>query len=304
MSVVRSAVGTLGVLIAAAATVVVTGGTDQPAVAAACPGDSGVTVVVDYAELGGLQVGCAQGAGGRTASTAFAEAGFALSHVDRGPGTGMVCKVAGAPSDASCTTAPPAEAYWSLWIASPTSDTWGYASRGVTQLTVVDGGYVAFAWHQGSGTAQPPAVTPRRSTPVPPPSTAEPPRPGPRQRDSTEKVPAARPSARPTVAPTTPPPSAAPTPGAEPSATPPLKSRRSSASARPVQKRAAKGPRRTEASSDVPTVDDVTEGPPENGGSIAAEVADRDDGLPWWVPGIAVALVAAAGGTVVARRRR
>lgn len=305
MNVVRYLLAGVGVFVAAAAAVVIPGGIDEPAVAAACSGDSGVTVVVDYAELGGLQVGCAPGAGGQTANTAFAEAGFPLSHVDRGPGTGMVCKVAGAPADASCTSAPPADAYWSLWHASPTSGTWSYASRGVTQLTVVDGGYVAFAWHQGSSRALPPAVAPRRSHPTARPSTAAPtPQPGERPKKPTNEKPSASPSPRPTTPPTTAPTSAVPAPGAEPVQTPsPPPPGRSSDSMPSAREREAKDPRPAGAGSDPLTVDDVTQGPPEDGSAVATNAEGTPDGLPWWVPVVVVALVVATGGAVAARRR-
>src|SRR5690606_35400001 len=125
--------------------------------AAACSGDTGVTVVVDYNQLGGLEVGCAAGAGGKQASQAFAEAGFDLSYVRNDAGAGFVCRVAGLPTGSVCGSTPPTTAYWGLWW-SDGDGTWTYATRGVGSLKVPDGSFVAFSWHEGSGRAEAPDV--------------------------------------------------------------------------------------------------------------------------------------------------
>ena len=67
-----------------------------PAQAAACPSGDGVTVVVDYHELGGgvAQV-CDSGGAGKTAAAQLTAAGFALTRVQRQPG--FVCRVEGKP---------------------------------------------------------------------------------------------------------------------------------------------------------------------------------------------------------------
>ncbi|WP_110206066.1 hypothetical protein [Nocardioides daejeonensis] len=289
MSRIRRLLGsTAAVLLTAAVGAVLPGSFGHPAAAAACTGNTGVTVVVDYGDKGGIQAGCASGAGGGTASTAFTQAGFAISYVDRGPGVGMVCRVAGVPADASCTSAPPADAYWSLWYAGPTSGTWTYATRGVTQLRVPEGSYVAFAWHEGSGNAKPPGVTPKRSTPAPQPTK----KPTPKPTKSASQQPAKPSTTAPSAAEST----ATPTESTT-SAEPTESSSEESASGEPSGSAAPSD----DTSSDVPTVDEITDGPPEGGTVDGAD--GGDDGLPLWIPIVAVVLVGAAGGAVAVRRR-
>jgi hypothetical protein len=140
-----------------------------PAAAAGCTGSGGVTVVVDYHQLGGgVQQACDADGGGKAASTVFPDSGFPLTYVQRQPG--FVCRVSGAPSSDPCVNTPPARAYWSLWWSDGTSGSWTYASTGVGSLTVPDGGYVAFSWQGQDGKAAPGvAPTPRTAPTSPPP---------------------------------------------------------------------------------------------------------------------------------------
>lgn len=126
--------------------------------AAACPSASGVTAVVDFKELGGgVTAGCDGDGGGRPASEVFRDAGYTLSY-SQAPGmNGFVCKVQGKPVDGDCAQT---DAFWSLWWSDGTSGRWVFANQGVGTLDVPDGGYVAFAWHQGGGDAQPPGAAP------------------------------------------------------------------------------------------------------------------------------------------------
>ncbi|MGZ4450728.1 MAG: hypothetical protein ACXVW4_13110, partial [Nocardioides sp.] len=106
-----------------------------PAQAAACSTASGVTVVVDFHELGGgVQQVCDAGGAGEDAATQFTESGFSLTRVQRQPG--FVCRVDGAPSSDPCQNTPPADAYWGLWWSDGRSGTWTYSSEGVDSLTV------------------------------------------------------------------------------------------------------------------------------------------------------------------------
>lgn len=136
--------------------------------AADCSGTSGIIVVVDPNQLGGsISKGC--DADGGVAADNFADAGYHLEYA-RGTGmSGFVCKVNGVPADGDCTQA---DAYWSLWWSDGTDEQWRYATRGVSSLRVPDGGYVAFAWHQGGGRAGAPNVEPTARTasvtPTPP----------------------------------------------------------------------------------------------------------------------------------------
>jgi hypothetical protein len=133
-------------------------------------GDSGVTVVVDFHQLGGgAQSGC-DTAEGHTAAQNFTSTGFPLEYVQQTPG--FVCRVSGKPSTDPCVRTPPATAYWGLWWSDGRSGTWSYATVGVGSLKVPEGGYVAFSWQGQSGRALPGiSPTPRRAPePSPPPS--------------------------------------------------------------------------------------------------------------------------------------
>ena len=142
-----------------------------PAQAAACASTDGVTVVVDYHELGG-GVGqlCLEDGAGKYAATQFANAGFALTRVQQEPG--FVCRVEGKPASDPCQSTPPADAYWGLWWSDGKSGSWTYASTGVDSLKVPAGGSVALSWN-GSATRSAPGATPpanASSSPSPSPS--------------------------------------------------------------------------------------------------------------------------------------
>lgn len=157
------------VLAAAVAGVVVPPGaatTSVSTAAPACSGDTGVTVIVDFNELdGGLTAGCDRNGGGRVAADIFRAAGYELTFVQQDPG--FTCRVSGKPADSSCVRTPPATAYWSLWWSDGESGRWSYATSGVNALEIPDGGFVAFAWHQGQENAGPPDASPTRSSPEP-----------------------------------------------------------------------------------------------------------------------------------------
>ena len=129
-----------------------------PASAATCSSADGVTVVVDFHELGGgVQTVCDAGGGGQAASRLFPDNGFPLEYVQRQPG--FVCRVSGAPTadDEPCVNTPPTDAYWGLWWTDGESGSWSYSSEGVASLTVPEGGSVALSWN-GSTTKSPPGV--------------------------------------------------------------------------------------------------------------------------------------------------
>ena len=147
------------VLVTAAAGVV---GLPAPAHAATCGTASGVTVVVDFHQLGGVQTACDADGAGEYAAAQFTDVGHTLTYVQ---GQAFVCQVDGAPST-QCVRTPPATAYWSLWWSDGKSGTWTYASVGVASLKVPDGGYVALSWQKG-GAQAPPRVTPTSHSPSP-----------------------------------------------------------------------------------------------------------------------------------------
>ena len=154
----------------------------SPASAASCSTATGVTVVVDFHELGGgVQEVCDAGGGGRYAAPLFTESGFSLDRVQREPG--FVCRVNNAPSpnQESCVSTPPPDAYWGLWWSNGTSGAWTYASAGVDSQKIPAGGSVALSWN-GSSTKSPPRTTPpshpsspaASPTPTPPSPSASP----------------------------------------------------------------------------------------------------------------------------------
>lgn len=136
--------------------------------AQACPGVEGITVVVDFNQLPAgdeVQVGCDRNGGGRARSN-FTDAGFTLT--DHPTQSDYICQVNGRPANQNCIEN---DAFWSLWWSDGKSGKWIFSNRGATGLKVPTGGYVAFAWHEGGGTAGPPDVKPTpRTTPSTKPS--------------------------------------------------------------------------------------------------------------------------------------
>jgi hypothetical protein len=147
----------------AAATALVAGAglvwAQSPAAAAACSDDSGVTVVVDFHDLGGrgLEQDCVADRG--EADELFRDAGHSLENVSQQP---FVCRVDGLPTaeEESCARTPPSDAYWGLWWSDGTDGTWTYASQGAYALDVPDGGAVAFSWNGTSSTSKPGVAPP------------------------------------------------------------------------------------------------------------------------------------------------
>ena len=277
--------------IAAAATLVAAayaGLPAAPASAASCPSTDGVTVVVDFHELGGgVQTACVAGGGGQTASQLFPAAGFSLDYVQRQPG--FVCKVSGKPADSPCVNTPPADAYWGLYWSDGKSGRWTYATSGAGGQHVPDGGYVAFSW-QGSEDSAPPGASPTAH----PSASATP-------ASGSTQGPGHASSSTPTTAHATPsgPPGAvtSPTPTGSPAAT-------SSEPGR--QKRKPAGSPTATADGSPTAAGAVTGSESPALTAASSDPADPgDDGLPAWVaPAVIVLLFGAAGGVALLRRRR
>jgi hypothetical protein len=152
--------------VAALVAVAVGLGVPAPASAAPCSTGHGVTVVVDFHQLGGgVGSACDARGAGKHASTQLADVGHTLTFAQRQPG--FVCRVDGSPSSDPCINTSPADAYWSLWWSDGKSGTWSFSSEGVGSLSVPEGGYVGLSWQGGSGKA-PPRVTPRAHQSPPP----------------------------------------------------------------------------------------------------------------------------------------
>lgn len=261
----------------------------SPAAAAACAGSDGVSVVVDFHELGGgVRTACVSDGAGKTAATVFPAAGFSLDYVQRQPG--MVCRVSGAPADAACVNSPPANAYWSLWWSDGDSGTWTYATLGVGGLKVPDGGYLAFSWNGSSGRVEP-GFAPAPHVDHPSPSTSSRPTKTPKPTHSagtgtTSSSAAASGSASSAAA----------------SATP---------SESPTESASSKGPGRQQSDSASAAASATAAASPDastdsDTSPVSSEAAEPDDGgLPGWVgPVVVVALLAAGGAAAVVRRRR
>ncbi len=264
-----------------------------PASAATCSSADGVSVVVDFHELGGgVRTACVPDGGGDTAASLFPAAGFPLTYVQREPS--FVCRVSGAPADDPCVNAPPADAYWALFWSDGKSGSWTYATTGVSSLKVPDGGYLAFSWN-GSSARSTPGVSPSPHAAAEPTPTKAPTK-SPTQgaNPGATQAPAhsgSSPSAGAT--------SSTPTAGAsaDPAATP--------------TRGAGKGHRKPGSSSTEPTPTPADGTAPADvattdAAPVSADATDPDDqGLPSWVaPAVIVVLFGAAGGAALARRRR
>jgi hypothetical protein len=290
------------VLVTAAAGVLVStaaGPASAAAAVAVCAGADGVTVIVDYNEVGGpTRAGCDPDGAGKSASQVFPDAGFSLEYHPRQ--AGYVCKISGLPDDRPCLEN---DSFWSLWWSDGTSGEWRFSNQGVGGLTVPDGGYVAFAWHEGGGRAQPPDFAPTaHEEPVQP--SEEPSDDdggdggnngdggdngnGTNGGGTTDAGPT-------TVAPTTSAPTTTATTGTTTSESAPQRRK----------KRDQESTEQTSAtsSSTVPGAAEITAGPPS--GDLATDTSDDGGGaLTTWVGlGLAVLVLGAAGLVTLLRRR-
>jgi hypothetical protein len=262
-----------------------------PAGAATCSSAHGVSVVVDFHQLGGgVQTACVADGAGKSGTALFSSAGFALSYVQRQPG--FVCRVSGLPADDRCANTPPADAYWGLWWSDGKSARWNYATTAAGGLSVPEGGYVAFSWN-GSSSRSAPGLSPTAHAVAPSPTTK----------------PSARPPVKPSGKPagtsaklTEKPSSGATSASASPSATPPdsASSTPRESPSKPPSKRPSKQPTST-AGGPATSPGSATPAP----ASAPSDPADPSDGgLPTWVGPVVVGVLFAAGGAVAVVRRR
>ncbi|MDG4765811.1 hypothetical protein O7632_17140 [Solwaraspora sp. WMMD406] len=161
-----------------------------------CPDDNGVTVVVDFQELGGPTiVRCAVG-DQATGHAALKNAGISITGTARW-GESFVCRIEGKPTVAEepCVDTPPANAYWSYWHAS-NGGAWTYSQRGVTARKPPPGSFEgwSFSKNRTASTSPSPGVAPVRPVPQPPPSTPAPPPPPPPPPSRTTLPPPPNPS--------------------------------------------------------------------------------------------------------------
>lgn len=139
------------------------------AAGAACSDPTGITVVVDFRELGGgVHVGCASQPVA-SGFEALAKAGFQVTNVTRFPGA--LCRIDGKPADDPCQDMPPADAYWAYWI-SARGGSWCYSSQGPSRKPpagTVEGW--AFAKDRATQGIAQPGVAPPAPIPGTTPST-------------------------------------------------------------------------------------------------------------------------------------
>ena len=268
-----------------------------PADAAVCSTASGVTVVVDFRQLGGgVPTFCDSGGAGENAEEQFADAGFSLTLVD---GEDFVCRIDDKPVT-DCSRTPPANAYWSLWWSDGKSGEWKYSSVAGKALKVPDGGYVAFSW-QGQTSQAKPRVTPvSHST------------------SATSSAPASSATAQPTAphsagSHTSGSPGPASSVSTEPSDP---GSTSSDAAAAPTSRdRQASGHDRQKASRTSKTTSGSSKSGSRRSGQAAGPVAQvasgtgdaagsGSGGLPGWVPPVAIVVLFAGTGAVLLARRR
>lgn len=132
------------------------GGAAEAASPGVCPAGGGVTVAVEPARLGGApEVTCVHPDPGDTGADLFAKAGHVFTRVSSMPD--VVCRIDNRPADAGCGQMPPANAYWSLWVAD-INGPWTYATQNVNELAVTSGGGVAFRWVDGNVSRAPATV--------------------------------------------------------------------------------------------------------------------------------------------------
>ena len=185
-----------------------------------CLDHTGVTVVVDFQELGGgVNVRCALGPV-RSGLGALDAAGISWEGTLRF--ADFVCRIAGQPGAASepCGNTPPATAYWGYWLA-PRGGDWCYSILGPANRTPPAGTVEGWSFALNrTGTDLPP---PRLAPPAPivgqAPMPLNPSDCGTATAPTT--LPAQPPTTDPPPTPSTPAPPAPPPPAASPTAAPP-----------------------------------------------------------------------------------
>ncbi|MEU0081287.1 hypothetical protein ABZY58_25590 [Micromonospora tulbaghiae] len=293
----RAARGGLVAALVITGTVIGPGG---PAVAAGsagyCPDASGVTVVVDFNELGGgTVVRCAPGTQA-TGLAALKNAGFQITGTLRW-GEGFICRIEGKPSAATekCVDTPPASAYWSYWHAS-NGGSWTYSDKGVLNRKPASGSFEgwSFSLNRNASDAPRPGVTPKRPASPPPP----PPPPPPAPPSPTGGGPAGPPPAGGTAVPP-------PVGGGRPVA--PTRSAGTVSPSVPAGTSPSAGTPGAPAPAATPGAATGTapEGPSDEPVVTDVAASRDDDGLPLGtIAGVLLLVVLATGALVAARRRR
>jgi hypothetical protein len=103
--------------------------------------------------------------------SALQNAGFALTGV-AGYGLQFICQIDDDPPGDSCTSTPPATAYWSLWYAEAGQSTWTYSQQGAEGLEPQPGSIEAWVFGGTTGSGQPPVPGPNTLDSSPPTTTS------------------------------------------------------------------------------------------------------------------------------------
>lgn len=143
-----------------------------------CRTSSGVTVVVDFRELGGgIAVRCAPVGGGASGVQALQAAGIPVEGT-RQYGLAFICRLYGEPSATTelpggyhetCGRTPPPNAHW-WYTQAPNGGSWSASGDGASSSHVIAGGFEGWAFSQG-GTNYSPRFTPTRPAAPKPPAT-------------------------------------------------------------------------------------------------------------------------------------
>ncbi len=261
-------------------------GVPAPAQAATCGSAHGVTVVVDFHQLGGgVQTFCdTTSPGSRTADAQLRDAGHSLTYVQRQPG--FICRIDAKPADDPCVNTPPADAYWSLWWSDGKSGTWTYSGQGSASLKVPSGGYVAMSW-QGQDAKALPGLSPKPHA-VKPSS-------GPSTHPSSSPHPSTGPGQAPASSSSSASSSADPSTSAHPTSHGHAKQQLHSSKASRGPGKASQGPDRTQAGGPTDQVDTSADDSGDAGGS---------GGLPGWVAPVAVLVLFLGAGAIALVRRK
>ncbi|MFD0559770.1 hypothetical protein FB566_0421 [Stackebrandtia endophytica] len=129
-----------------------------------CPDATGVTVIIDFQELGGdVIIRCAPG-DQATGLTALKNAGIEITGTNRW-GEAFICRIEGKPGADTepCIDTPPATAYWSYWHASNGGE-WTYSQWGVMNRKPPPGSFEgwSFSKDKTETTNPPPRYAPVR----------------------------------------------------------------------------------------------------------------------------------------------
>lgn len=142
-------------------------GTGSPGSAHGC---AGVELVVEFGELAGTdEQACVEVDAATPALDVVERAGVQIEGTAE-YGAAIVCRVDGLPAAdqpielpdgsmhaESCDAMPPADAYWSLWIASGDGAAWDYAPTGIDALEVKPGDRLGLVFTTGGESTPPQA---------------------------------------------------------------------------------------------------------------------------------------------------